>query len=151
MSETPFQKVMGLLGQLSQAELATVVFHAQQVSVKRQQRPGPGLSRPGPKTQAKPGPKAAKGPDNRVSKWADVPAYASFKEAERKLHALLKERKTTLSGLQKDEPKNLVLVSFEEARNLWFREKEQRKAKPSESSAPAAAKPYAEEKKQEKH
>jgi len=119
MSESSFQKVIALLSSLSRAELATVIYHAQQLSASSPARG----SKQGKPRQAKPADGKSKGPAQPVSKFLSHPEYVAFKAAEKDLSALLKERKSTLKVLQAEVPEHPVLVKFLGARNEWFQAK----------------------------
>jgi hypothetical protein len=139
MSETPFQKVMGLLSSLSRAELATVAFHAQSLSVGSAPRRGnPAGSRP----PSKKGDKDKKGPAQPSPKYADVPEYVGFKKADKALKAALKESKKSLKELEASPGEHeMLLRAFHEARELWFRRKSELApmASPPASSSKAFA------------
>jgi len=145
-----FSEVMKLLPKLSQVELATVAFHAQQLIAQH----GNGNSRRRPvggKASSK------KGSDSKSQKssakssvFAKVPEYVAFKAADKALRAVLKEEGKTLKELEGDfkspvdgsqtsaalSTVEAVVNDFYRARNLWFRAKEVIQAKPA--STPVA-------------
>jgi hypothetical protein len=152
MSETPFQKIMGLLSQLSRAELSTVAFHAQSLSVGgapgNRGRPS---GNPKKGRTGKAGGDAKASPAKQVSPYASNPAYVAFKEADKALNAVLKERKISLKEIQKTDASHPAVREFFAARDLWFREKAALAVKPtapaggsaSSAASSAPAKPEA--------
>jgi len=128
---------MGLLGSLSQAELATVAFHAQSLSVRASAK---GRKQPTAKpkgSQAKPD--AKKGPAGKPSPYAGNADYQHYHAAEAKLHALLKSRGQGLKDFEKKEPENPTLKDFLQKRKAWLLAKKLFQAKPDSASGGESA------------
>jgi hypothetical protein len=126
-----FQSVLSKLPKLSSTQLNSVIALASSLRFRTEPR----VQRPRQKPK---GVVKEKGPAQRQSPFSNEPEYQAFKASEKKLRLLLKEKQCSLKELRTrrlSRESALILASFDEARQCWFRAKTELKTRQSAGSS----------------